>query len=85
MVIQTAGWERHYQLLALNKCHVTKYSTRHQTRTNPSVRPKQWKKDMKFRTFNITSLYRSGSFATAARELETLKLYLVALQDVRWD
>jgi len=36
-------------------------------------------------TWNVSSLYRSGSLTTAARELAKYKLDLVGVQDVRWD
>ena len=29
--------------------------------TDPVVQPKQWKKDMRFGTWNVRSMYRSGS------------------------
>ena len=35
--------------------------------------------------WNVRSLYRSGSFTTAARELARYKLDLVGVQEVRWD
>jgi hypothetical protein len=38
-----------------------------------------------FGTWNVRSLYRSGSFMTVARELARYKLYLVGVQEVRWD
>ena len=38
------------------------------TWTDPLVQPKQWKRTMRFSTWNA-SLYRSGSLTTAAREL----------------
>jgi hypothetical protein len=38
-----------------------------------------------FRTWNIISLYRSGSFITAARELPRYIVDLVGAQKVRWD
>jgi exonuclease III len=41
--------------------------------------------DMRFGTWNVRSLYRSGSFKTVARELEKYKLYLVGVQEVRGD
>jgi exonuclease III len=41
--------------------------------------------DMKFGTWNVRSLYRSGSLKTVARELRKYKLDLVGLQEVRWD
>jgi hypothetical protein len=37
---------------------------------------------MKFGTCNIRSLYRSGSFPTAARELERFELDLVGAQEI---
>ena len=40
---------------------------------------------MRFRTWNVTSLYRSGSHTAAARELAKYKLDLVGVQEVRWD
>jgi exonuclease III len=41
--------------------------------------------DMRFGTWNVRSLYRSGSFKTVARELAKYKLDLVGVQEVRWD
>ena len=32
-----------------------------QNQTGPSVRPKQWKRNMRLGTWNVRSLYRSGS------------------------
>jgi len=40
---------------------------------------------MRFGTWNVRSLHRSGSLATVARELEMYKLDLVGVQEVRWD
>jgi hypothetical protein len=40
---------------------------------------------MRFGTWNVRSLYRSGIFTAAARELATYKLHLVGVQEVRWD
>jgi exonuclease III len=40
---------------------------------------------MRFRTWNVRSLYRSGSLKTVARELRKYKLDLVGVQEVRWD
>jgi exonuclease III len=40
---------------------------------------------MRFGTWNVKSLYRSGSLMTVARELARYKLDLVGVQDVRWD
>jgi exonuclease III len=41
--------------------------------------------DMRFGTWNVRSLYRSGSFKKVARELGKYKLDLVGVQEVRWD
>jgi exonuclease III len=41
--------------------------------------------DMRFGTWNVRGLYRSGSLKTVARELEKYKLALVGVQEVRWD
>ena len=49
------------------------------------VRPKQQKRDMRFGTWNIRSLYRAGSFTAGVRELARYKLDLVGVQEVRWD
>jgi hypothetical protein len=38
---------------------------------------------MRFGTWNVRSLYRSGSLETVARELE--KLDLLGVHEVRWD
>jgi exonuclease III len=40
---------------------------------------------MRFGTWNVTSLYRAGSFTAAARKLARYKLDLVGVQQVRWD
>jgi exonuclease III len=40
---------------------------------------------MRFGTWNVRSLYRSGSLMTVARELARYKLDLVGIQEVRWD
>jgi exonuclease III len=41
--------------------------------------------DMRFGTWNIRSLYRTGSLETVARELVKCKLDLVGVQEVRWE
>jgi hypothetical protein len=45
----------------------------------------QWKRDMRFGTWKVWSLYRSGSFTTLARELARYKLDLMGVEEVRWD
>jgi len=46
---------------------------------------KKWKRDMRFGTWNVRSLYRAGSLTAAAGELARYKLDLVGVQEVRWD
>jgi exonuclease III len=41
--------------------------------------------DMRFGTWNVSSLYRSGSLKTVARRLGKYKLDLEGVQEVRWD
>jgi len=36
--------------------------------TDAVVQPKQWKRDIRFGTWNVRNLYRSGSLTTARRE-----------------
>jgi len=40
---------------------------------------------MRFGTWNVRSLYRSGSLTTVARESADCKLDLVGVQEVRWE
>jgi exonuclease III len=40
---------------------------------------------MRFGTWNVRSLYRSGSLKMVAWELGEYKLDLVGVQEVRWD
>jgi exonuclease III len=40
---------------------------------------------MRFGTWNVRSLYRSGSFTTVTREWTRYKLDLMGVQEVRWD
>jgi exonuclease III len=42
-------------------------------------------KDMGFGTWNVRSLYRSGSLTTVVRELARDKLDVMDVQEVRWD
>ena len=53
------------------------------TWTDTLVQTKQWKMDMRFGTWNVTSLYVAGSLTAAARELARYKLGLVGIQEVR--
>jgi exonuclease III len=43
------------------------------------------KKDMRFGTWNVRSLYRVGAIKSVVRELEKYKLDLVGVQEVRWE
>jgi len=40
---------------------------------------------MRFGTWNVRNLHRSGSHTAAGRELARYKLDLVGVQEVRWD
>jgi hypothetical protein len=53
------------------------------TSTRTLVQPKQRKRDMRFGTWNVRSLYRAGSCTAAARELARKQLGLVGVQEVR--
>jgi hypothetical protein len=48
-------------------------------------RPKQWKKDMRFGTWNVKSLCRVGAIKSVVGELEKYRLDLVGVQEVRWE
>jgi len=48
------------------------------------VRLKQRKRDVRFGTWNVRSVYRSRPFTAAAKELARYKLDLVGVQEVRW-
>ena len=48
-------------------------------------RSRQGKTDIVLGTWNVRSLYRAGSFTAVARELARYKLYLVGVQEFRWD
>jgi exonuclease III len=39
---------------------------------------------MRFGTWNVRGLYRAGSLETLAIKLEKFKLYLLAVQEIRW-
>jgi exonuclease III len=41
--------------------------------------------DMRFGTWNVRSLYRTGSLMTVSRELSRYRLDLVGVQEVRWE
>jgi exonuclease III len=49
------------------------------------ARTKQWKKDMRFGTWNIRSLCRLGTVKSVVEELERYKFDLVGVQEVRWE
>ena len=54
--------------------------------SDPLVRTKQWKMDVRVGTWNVRSLYRAGSLtAAAARELARYNLDLVGVQEVGWE
>jgi hypothetical protein len=41
--------------------------------------------DMRFGTWNISSMYRAGSLRAVAEEILKYKLNLVGVEEVRWD
>ena len=49
------------------------------------LRHKQRKKDIRFGTWNVRSLYRAGPLTATATELVRYELYLVGVQGARWD
>jgi len=55
------------------------------TWTYPLLQPKQSKRDMRFGTWNVMSVYSSRSLTTAARVLARYKLDLVGDKDLTWD
>jgi hypothetical protein len=52
------------------------------TWTDSLAQPKQWKKDMRFDTWNVRSLYWVGAIKSVVGELEKYKLDLVGVQEV---
>ena len=56
-----------------------------QSWTDPLVQPKQQKRNLRFGTWKVRSLYKSGSLTTVARELARNKLDLMGVQEVSWD
>ena len=64
---------------------VTKHKQVPHTYTDLLVRPTQWKRNMRFGTWNVRSLYMPFPLITAARELARYQLDLVGVQEVRWD
>ena len=51
------------------------------TGIDPLVRPKLWKRNMRFGLWNVRNLFRSGSPTTVARKLARYKLDLVGVQE----
>jgi hypothetical protein len=66
------------------KCVVRIYVYAPRVLTDNSIRPKQCKRNKRFGTWNVRSLFRSGSLMIAATELARYKLNLVGVQGVRW-
>ena len=54
------------------------------TWTDTLVRPTQRKRDTRFGSWNVRSLYRAGSLTAATRELARYKSDLVGVKEVRW-
>jgi exonuclease III len=51
---------------------------------DPLVQPKQCKRDMRYGTWNVRSLYGSSSLKTAPKELARYKLDVVGVQEVKF-
>jgi exonuclease III len=49
------------------------------------AQPRHRRRDMRYGTWNVRSLYRAGSLKTVASELRNYKLDLVGVQEVRWE
>jgi hypothetical protein len=85
VVLQLGGWARCYQLLTVETGLVTKQIRVPQAWMDPLVHPKRGKRDIRFITWNVRSLCRSGSFMIVSRELARHNLDLVCVQEVRWE
>jgi hypothetical protein len=82
VVLQLGGWARCWQL-TIKIGIVTKDKPVPLTWTTYYlVRPKQWKRGKRCGSWNVRSLYRSGSLITVARELARYKLELADVQEV---
>jgi hypothetical protein len=74
------------QPLAIKNKFVMKIQKESQTWTDTlDKRPKWWNIGMRFRLWNVRSLYRAGSLMTVLRELPRYKVDLVGVQEVRWE
>jgi hypothetical protein len=49
------------------------------------AQPKQWKKDVRFGTWNIRSLCRVGAIKSVVGELKEYRGDLVGVQEVMWE
>ncbi|KAJ4441767.1 hypothetical protein ANN_11625 [Periplaneta americana] len=54
-------------------------------RTDSLARPQQRNKDLRFGTWNVTSLYRTGGVTLVAKELARYRIDFVGVQEVRLD
>jgi hypothetical protein len=61
---------------------VTKYLKESWNSTDSLARPENRKMDMRFVTWNVSSLYRAGSLKTVGRELVKCKVDIVRAQEV---
>jgi hypothetical protein len=64
-------------ILTVKNYHVTNYLTKPWTWTDSLILLKQRKRNMRFGTWNVRTLYRSVSAMTLAREFARYKLDLV--------
>jgi hypothetical protein len=85
VVLQLGGWAWGQQPLTVKIFIVTTFFKAPRTWNDSLARPKQWKKDLRFGTWNVRSLCRLGAIRSVVGELEKYKLDLVAVQEVRWE
>jgi hypothetical protein len=83
VVLQVGHWEK--KPLTLKKFIVTKCFEAPRAWTDSLARPKKWKKDVRFGTWNVRSLCRVDAIKSVVGELEKCKLDLVGVQEVRWE
>jgi hypothetical protein len=86
VVLQLGIWAKCEQLLAV-KTNISCYKTftwKPSKLDWHSCMTKQWKKDLRFGTWNFWSLYFAGSHAATTRKLALKKLYLMGVQQVSW-
>ena len=85
MVLQLWGLGEGLTTHHRKKQLVTKTFTKPRNGTDSMARPQQRNKDMRFGTWNVTSLYRIGGVTSVAKELARYRMDIVGVQEVRLD